>query len=489
LFKKLISFLSDSLTFGLGGILAQLIGFVLLPVYTRYLNPTDYGIIAMLSIIIAVFITVSGLGTNEAIFKYYRDSKINNNQLISNAFLIVFLSASLLLLIGLLSRQFILKVLLEDNTINGFLMIDLSLLIAFFMSLNSVFNSLVRAERRVKVALLVNVIFVIVQISISMVAIIFYELGVLGMVLGQFFGQILVFIILVTITFKDYEFDLNKLLSKKMIKYGVFSVPTQLMDTIMNQLAQFMIKSTLTLKESGLNAIATRITVPIQIVGSSMRYAHSGFFFQILNEEKEPTKLLRALASFYIALLTYLWVGVAIWGIEVLKILTPIEFHSAHILIAPLAIIPLLLIIYTFISSGIDSGKDLKPYLVVNGVGLVTYLVSLYFLLMKFGVIGAAYATIITRLIMIVVSNYFSQKRLKVPYNSFSIILLISAGFLVIYINHFFYEENIKIRLLVEIIISLLFPVICIIILSFFNIERKQIFNTFKSIKTYLKNK
>ena len=463
--------------------LAQLIGFVLLPVYTRYLNPTDYGIIAMLAIIIAVFITVSGLGTNEAIFKYYRDSKINNNQLISNAFLIVLFSASFFLLFGLISDKFILKLLLEDDTKNGLLMIDLALLIAFFMSLNSVFNSLIRAERRVKTALMVNVSFVIVQVGISIVAIVVLGLGVIGMVLGQFFGQILVFIILVIIIFKEYKFEVNKLLSKKMIRYGIFSVPAQLMDNIMNHLGQFMIKSTLTLQESGLFAIATRITAPIQIIVSSMRYAHSGFFFQILNEEKKPLKILRALASFYIALLTYLWVGVAIWGVEVLKVLTPIEFHSAHILIAPLSILPLLLIIYTFISSGIDSGKDLKPYLVVNGAGLITFLISLYFLLTEFGVIGAAYSTIITRLIMILVSNYFSQKRLKVPYNILLIVLMISAGFLAIYINNFFYNENLKIRLFVEVLISLIFPIICLIILLLFNTERNQIINRLKFIR------
>jgi len=463
--------------------LAQLIGFILLPVYTRYLNPTDYGVIAMLAIIIAIFITVSGLGTNEAIFKYYRDIKINNNQLISNAFLIVLFSASFFLIFSLISSEFLFKLLLEDDTKNGLLMINLTLLIAFFMSLNSVFNSLIRAERRVKTALVVNITFVIVQVGISLVTIVVLGLGVIGMVLGQFFGQILVFIILVIITFKQYKFEVNKLLSKKMIRYGIYSVPTQIMDTIMNQLGQFMIKSTLTLKESGLFAIATRITEPIKIIGGSMRYAHSAFFFQILNEEKEPLRILRALASFYIALLTYLWVGVAVWGVEVLKVLTPVEFHSAHILIAPLSIIPLLLIIYTFISSGIDSGKDLKPYIFVNGVGLITYLTSLYYLLNEFGVIGAAYSTIITRLIMIVVSNYFSQKRLKVPYNILLIVLMISAGIIAIYINSFFYDENLKIRLFVEVLISLIFPIICLIILLLFNTERNQIINRLKLIK------
>jgi O-antigen/teichoic acid export membrane protein len=471
------------MTFGLSGMIAQIISFFLLPIYTRYLSPTDYGVIAMLFLITASFQTIAGLGINEAIFKFFRDPEINKVQLQSTGFITILFSAFIVFIIGFLFQGVLNEKLLEPTTRNGSTLILFSLIYSFFISLSSVFNTIIRAERKVKSAFVVSMTFLITQISISFILIIYFNAGVLGLITGQMIAQIFVFFTLIYLTRSTFYFKLNFQLFKKMLSYGIFSVPAQVLETLMGQLGQYMIKSSLSLKQSGLYGIADRITLPIQIIGNSMRYAHSAFFFQILNEEKDPKPILRAMASFYVALLTYLWVGVSIFGVEILRFLTPPAFHVASELIGPIALIPVLLIIYTFISSGIDSGNNLKPYIIVNAMGFIFYFLSLYILLEKVGLIGAAYSSIITRIVMIIVSNYFSQKRLKVPYNIISIIILISLGIFSIIINNIFYTQIFKIRIIVILIISIVFPIIAIISLMIFPIERKQVFN-FINIKS-----
>ena len=49
MFKKLLSLLSDVAVYGISGLLSQLIGFLLLPVYTNYLTPVDQGLITMVA--------------------------------------------------------------------------------------------------------------------------------------------------------------------------------------------------------------------------------------------------------------------------------------------------------------------------------------------------------------------------------------------------------------------------------------------------------
>src|SRR5438876_10203653 len=41
---------TNTLIYSLGGILGRAIGFVMIPVYTRYLTPADYGIIELLDL-------------------------------------------------------------------------------------------------------------------------------------------------------------------------------------------------------------------------------------------------------------------------------------------------------------------------------------------------------------------------------------------------------------------------------------------------------
>ena len=483
MFKKLLSFLTDSLTFGISGILGQLIGFILLPIYTRFLTPTDYGVLAMLLVLTAFFLPLAGLGMNEAVFKFFRDENVDRNQLLSTAFIAVFGSSTILLIS---SQVFLagglLKLVLTPTTESGLLIIRLGLFSAYLSTLSNVFNTAIRADRKVRTALVVNVIYLICQVTVSVVLIIIYKKGVLGMVYGQVFGQIMMFTTLVVIIKKSYKVIPNWTMFKQMLSYGIYSVPAQLMDSVMRQLGQYMIKSILSLKETGLYGIAERITAPILIVGNSMRYAHTAFFFQILNEEKNPSQYLRALASFYIAFLAYLWVGVSVWGVEILRLLTPPEYHIASNLIAPIAIIPLLVSVYTFMASGIDSGKNLKPYIVVNLVGIVVFGVSLYLLLNEFGVIGAAYATILTRIIMIIVAHIFSQKRLRVKYNILLILLLIILGISTIQINNLFFDKEVFYRLLVALSVSIIFPFLCLSALAIFKTERNQIFIFLKNL-------
>jgi O-antigen/teichoic acid export membrane protein len=92
----------------------------------------------------------------------------------------------------------------------------------------------------------------------------------------------------------------------------------------------------------------------------------------------------------------------------------------------------------------------------------------------KFGVIGAAYATIFTRIIMIIISHYFSQKRLDVNYNTILVIAVVLSGIIAIFINNLWSHEELFYRIAIALITSLVFPLICIGILLIFPIERSQ---------------
>ena len=86
----------------LGNILPQAAGFILLPIYTRYLTPADYGIVSsmqVLSTILAVFFT---LAIDRSIFRLYFDYKIEKakrDYLGTITISLFFISISVLLLL------------------------------------------------------------------------------------------------------------------------------------------------------------------------------------------------------------------------------------------------------------------------------------------------------------------------------------------------------------------------------------------------------
>ena len=90
--------------YGSGQLLSRLVSFLLLPLYTRILTPTDYGIMAMVGLIFDIVMLMAANRINVAVFQQYyqQDHDSNRRTLLSTAFLLVNLSYASLGLIVLL---------------------------------------------------------------------------------------------------------------------------------------------------------------------------------------------------------------------------------------------------------------------------------------------------------------------------------------------------------------------------------------------------
>jgi len=63
------------LIYGLGGLVSRILAVVLLPLYTRYLSPSDYGIVETLIALTTVIGIVLALGIGSAFFRFYFDAE------------------------------------------------------------------------------------------------------------------------------------------------------------------------------------------------------------------------------------------------------------------------------------------------------------------------------------------------------------------------------------------------------------------------------
>ena len=63
-----------SLIYGLGGLVSRILAVILLPLYTRYLTPSDYGIVETLIALTTVIGIALAAGIGSAFFRFYFDS-------------------------------------------------------------------------------------------------------------------------------------------------------------------------------------------------------------------------------------------------------------------------------------------------------------------------------------------------------------------------------------------------------------------------------
>ena len=92
-----------STIYALGNILRKLVGFIMLPIYTNYLTPGDYGTVGLLVFMVSLIEAVFGAHMISAVPKFYHEGKTKKekNCVVSTAFLVttIFSGASALLMI------------------------------------------------------------------------------------------------------------------------------------------------------------------------------------------------------------------------------------------------------------------------------------------------------------------------------------------------------------------------------------------------------
>ena len=63
-----------SAIYGLGGLVSRILAVLLLPLYTSYLTPSDFGKVETLVALSAILVTILRAGISTAFFRFYFDS-------------------------------------------------------------------------------------------------------------------------------------------------------------------------------------------------------------------------------------------------------------------------------------------------------------------------------------------------------------------------------------------------------------------------------
>ena len=75
----------QSVIYGLGGILTQIVGILLIPIYSRYLTPEDYGVVQILLVTAGFLSIVMELGFKTALFRSVMHDETHDKQTIYSA--------------------------------------------------------------------------------------------------------------------------------------------------------------------------------------------------------------------------------------------------------------------------------------------------------------------------------------------------------------------------------------------------------------------
>ncbi len=482
-YKKI---LAHSSVYMLGILLSKAVGFLMLPIYTRYLIPADYGIIELMMLTIDIISYFIGMGLANSALRFYYDydNQQDRNEVISTA-LIFGLSASM---VGFGSLIFF-----SDTAAN--LILDSSEYSKYFTTvfIGMMFFSgielpliFIRAQQKSIKFVTINFIRLILQLSLNILFLIILEMGVMGVLLASASSSIIISIYLIIMTFREtgVRFSMQKL--NQMIRFGYPLILDNLGAFVITYTDRYFLKEYSDLNEVGLYSLGYKfgMLVMIALLFPFHQYWSAEMF--AVAKRDDAQKVFKDFFTYSTFLSILFCLGVSIYIREVIEIMSNEAYWSAYIVVPVICLAYILSGMYRFVLCGILIEKKTKYLAYTTILAMIVSLSMNFILVPRYGAMGASISVCAAFFIRFFSTYLIAQKMFPIQYEWRRLIvsLLFAAGLVIIAVN--IKMDSMALTLLLKTVVFLAYPLILFLFGWFKPREKELIINTFRHPKSIL---
>ena len=419
------SFFKHSLVYISGNLITRGIGVALIPIYTRYISPNDYGIIDLFVVVSSIVNLTISLEITQAIARYYPNSKTDQEKVeyTSTAFLFTLFMYILYISVSLIFSDYFTILLLNDLKYKHIFLLSI-----FSIATNGMFyftQNQLKWQMQPKESVVVSIVNMSVSACVSIFFLLIVRLKVESIFIGQIVGNSIASLVGIYFAKDNYRlvFSIGKL--KKMLSFSfplVFSGIAVFVATMIDRIA---IKGLLGFKDLGIYGVAYRFASIAGLIMIGFQNSLMPLIYKNYKEKKTPENISK-IFNIFNALALSLISGSFLFSNEIVMIMTTDVYHKASSLIPLLVMVILFSNIYLF-SPGLVIAKKTKTIAIINIIGAILNTVLNYTMIPIFGVKGAAGATLISVVVVSLFYSILSFRYYKIPYKIKS--LLISYGF------------------------------------------------------------
>ena len=243
-----------SAIYGLGGLVSRFVALLLLPLYTRYLTPADYGAVETLVALAAILATVLRLGIASAFFRFYFDSADTAHRLrvVRTSFWFTMTMATLGLVAGLILAEPISNWLFDtgDHTT----LVRASFVLLWAQMNYEQMTSLFRVEERAVAFTIATLVNLALTVAATVLFVVVFDWGATGVVAGNFTGTLIVYAALLVYRHEQLGLTLDRPL-RQMNRFGMPLVPSMLALWLLNFGDRFFILKLADQSEVGVYSI------------------------------------------------------------------------------------------------------------------------------------------------------------------------------------------------------------------------------------------
>jgi len=400
--------LRQTLLYSAGEIIPKLIGFILLPVYTAYLSPTDYGIIGYTSSFTMVLYVLSALSLNSFVIRNYFELKteVERQKMIGNIFVFIGILNLLILILAYL----VLPIFISHFSIkipwNPYF--KLALIINFLDVFSIIPLVMYRVKQQANYFVLLSLTRVLFQLGLTFYFVVIRKDGLIGNYLGQLFPLLIYFIVYWVVMIKRVNINIDLRQIRVALKFSLPLLPGTLAYLALSFADRVILERYVDVSLIGIYNVAYMLSLSLNIVIQSGYKAIEPEIFKRY-DRPDFAEFIRNIKSLFLFVVYCGAMFISLYAQEIFKLMASPKFYEGYRLV-PIIMVGIIMTGQNVIFGGILTAE--KSTKVIGLSTIVGATVNILFNLLFVKSLGV-YAAALSVAISFATMNYLLYYRMR----------------------------------------------------------------------------
>jgi O-antigen/teichoic acid export membrane protein len=407
-------------------ILSKLIAVALLPLYTRYLTPADYGAAEVLFAAVVAASIVIRFGVIEAVLRFYYKSDEDPDRVVATSFAVLFWLATAGALVALPFAEPLSEALLDRPAPD---LVRIAIGGLWVLTLHEYLLTLFRLEERARAFFAVTIANVVVAIGLTVVLVVGEDEGARGLLLGSYVSGAAFVLGLIVVHRRRLTLRLDRPLLRRMLRFGLPTMPAELSLYLLNFVDRIIIVRTVGLAEAGLYSLAVKFAQGVNVLVRGFQLAWPPLAYSIRDDD-EARRAYAAVVTWFAAACAFVVVAMWLFARWLARGLAAPKFFESYEAVGLISVAVTLYALYMVQLVILGRTGRTEFNFPATVAALVANVALNLILVPPLGIVGAGLALVASYLVVVVLMYGFTQRLFPVPYEWLRLtrVVLVSAA-------------------------------------------------------------
>jgi O-antigen/teichoic acid export membrane protein len=398
-------------------ILSKVIAVALLPLYTRYLTPEDYGAAEILFAGVVLVSIVVRFGLAEAILRFYYKDDEDPEEVVKSTFAGLFWLSTLGALLALPFAGPISEALLPGDSApeSAPELVRIAIGGLWVLTMWEFMLTLFRLDERARAFFLTTILNVVAAIGLTVILVVGLDQGARGLLLGSYATGAAFVLVLVALQWRRLSLWPNPPLLRRLFRFGLPTMPAEVSLYLLNFVDRLIIVRTLGLAEAGLYSLAIKFAQGVNVLVRGFQLAWPPLAYSIRDDE-EARRTYATVVTLFVAGCAFVVTGMWLFSRWIVRALAAPEFFDSYEAIGLISTAVTLYALYLVLVV-ILGRTGRTEFNFPAAIGAVVANVALNLVLVPpLGIVGAGLALVASYLVVLGLMYVFTQRLFPVPY-------------------------------------------------------------------------